>query len=87
MQDCAQADVNTYSGGLKSGVTVDTATVALIKDREKTIYDTVDALESGLTEAEKTAKKVDKEIETTIEKTGNLIDVGEFGLNKDSDVT
>ncbi len=40
------------------------------------------ALESGLTEAEKTAKKVDKEIETTIEKTENLLKFDHYTENK-----
>ena len=81
-RDVTISQYNTYSGGLKGGVTVDTATVALIKDREKTLYNTVDALESGLTEAEKTAKKVDQEIETTIEKTENLLKFDHYTEDK-----
>ncbi len=81
-RDVTISQYNTYSGGLKGGVTVDTATVELIKDREKTLYNTVDALESGLTEAEKTAKKVDQEIETTIEKTENLLKFDHYTEDK-----
>ncbi len=81
-RDVTISQYNTYSGGLKGGVTVDTATVELINDREKTLNNTVDALKDGLKEADKTADKIDKEIETTIEKTENLLKFDHYTENK-----
>ncbi len=82
-RDVTISQYNTYSGGLKGGVTVDTATVALIKDREKTIYDTVGALKDGLTEADKTADKIEQEAKTAIDNAGTWIDDNWFNTDEE----
>ena len=85
-RDISKARYSTKEGGLQGGFTVDDTLVNTLMDPEKAYTETVKQVVNGLNDAKKTADLIYDESGKVVEKTGNYVDVGEFGLNKDSDV-